>query len=874
MNNKLLSVIVFVSFSLTLSAGALAASEQLYHDDGTNDRVSAPMIGFDETYRNRCVKFSVTEPTNILSVQTYWFDNYADDSRDNWYKIKIYDDSMSELLIYPSDQSMHPPTTGWHSVDLSSQGLNVNGDFYVCVRGGREYSSSKDNTMIVGSDTSSPYVASYYTSYPPNSTNLVYDDNDNYMIRVTVSSNDSIEDRLDALEIDVATLQSAVSDLQDNVNSLYGNVTDLQNAVAGLQSQIDCINANITEIYAAIAAGDQVLQDQIDDLYASVNALRQQLNDMNHGTINMFYNRDEATLSVWGEAPEGASNAFLIMRDVQTGDAVLTRSVSVGNYLGNGNSYTFIGGDAIDVSGLEPKSYNIIVMFIVVVPSTQFSIHMVGDVFTNLELEDMQNNITILAANITDIYGNLTEVWIAVNKNTEEIMALWDDSAQQWSAIADLEAANNQQWFAIRMLFRSNRALWRNVANLWMDSNDQWQEIWNLQNYTQANRAKIDKLLALINKMNHGTINMMYNANSQTLNVWGEAPLKSNGAFVLVTKVSDGSPVYFDYSPIYNGGDNKNRYAFHFLKGSGIDVSGWDKESYNVLVFFRGVSYRYAVSDIFTNLELEGVQDSISILFANVTDIYKNLTEVWIAVNDNTNEIVALWDDSAQQWVAIRMLFRSNFMLWNQVGMLWQDSDDQWHAIHDLEGRVDVLEERMNDLKDKLCSMYYSIRDIVISSRVETYYNPNVRVPITYTVTLDETIQNARIIVRSTVRSNVTFSERVRTQTLFANRTYTFSDMVHFSELGYYDLVVKIKGGDKKWVSSNFNVEVVNLPDEVPESSAYITEPAANWDNETDSFYPGEFENPFPHVPEIYWISWNLNDYFDVRVTLLEGTPV
>lgn len=182
----------------------------------------------------------------------------------------------------------------------------------------------------------------------------------------------------------------------------------------------------------------------------------------------------------------------------------------------------------------------------------------------------------------------------------------------------------------------------------------------------------------------------------------------------------------------------------------------------------------------------------------------------------------------------------------------------------------DVLMEglEVGGIFDEL--MNYGIKDVVISSRVETYYNPNVLVPITYTVRVDETIPSADFIVRSTDGSEVEFNQAIRSQTLFAGETYTFSDILVFSELGLHDLVVEIN--DSEWTSPKFEVLLVNLPDETPESEAYITQPTPNWNSSMVGLYP-YFINPFDENA-MYWHSWKQAESFNLQMTVFEGTPL
>ena len=155
----------------------------------------------------------------------------------------------------------------------------------------------------------------------------------------------------------------------------------------------------------------------------------------------------------------------------------------------------------------------------------------------------------------------------------------------------------------------------------------------------------------------------------------------------------------------------------------------------------------------------------------------------------------------------------------------------------------------------------YGIKGIDISSRVETFYNPNVQVPLTYSVRLDETIGDAFIRVTSTEASDIPFLQTIREQSLFAGDWYTFSDKLNFNELGYYDLIIEVMKyvGDGEYevveTSSNFNVQVVDLPSEIPGSDVYIVAPEENNNG-------------------VFWFSTLLTDGFDSNLAVIEGTPI
>lgn len=745
------------------------------------------------------------------------------------------------------------------------------------------------------------------------------------------------------------------------ITKLYALLTEfeaiLNNTNSTLQAQIDDLQTQLISQNSSI----EDLQDDVSDIVDQIVAL-------NHGTINLRYLASVDELHVWGEAPEGATNAVVTLIDVSDGSIVYTDTAPILNNADNENRYAFnaFNSNEIDLTGLDPASYNVEVNF-----GSMPGNYKVGAIFVNLEIEDVLRSISILE----NEFDNLT---IAVDDNTNEIVALWDDSNDQWVIIGnltddidELEGDVATLFTQVGNLWNANSNQWTAIGNLWTANSNQWNAINNIQDdISNINDAlddlddRVSNLAERVGALSHGTINLRYLASTAYLYVWGEAPEGAANAILKITKVSDDSLIYTDTAPILNDNNNENRYAFNAFNSNAVDVSGFDAESYNVEVTFGSLPGNYRVGDIFTNLELEEVQGSISVLFSEVD----NLT---IAVDDNTNEIVAIWNDSAEQWIVIDGilddidlieediselfdevddLWRDSNRQWLAIGLLWVDSARQWSAIGDLDNRVTELEDiieiintatinleyrnkdtnnhantlrvwgeapygadqfqvilrkadrsveymsdRLNvgnlgdndntynhridlneidyksynvivrffddeedrmrgynvgDLFDELESLGFS--NIFMSSRIETFFNPEVSVPLTVTLKTDESLEDAHILLKSEGGEGVVeFSQLLTTEDITGSMLMTYSVDVLFSELGIYEFYLEINGTE--WRSEKFTVVVVNLPDEIPESSVLILEPAVNSPAGT------------------YWYNWEFGP-IDFEAVLFEGT--
>jgi len=190
-------------------------------------------------------------------------------------------------------------------------------------------------------------------------------------------------------------------------------------------------------------------------------------------------------------------------------------------------------------------------------------------------------------------------------------------------------------------------------------------------------------------------------------------------------------------------------------------------------------------------------------------------------------------------------LYRDSSQLWNQVDLIWAD--------------LDVL----------FRETYYGFHEMVFTSRVETYYNPSVTVPITYTIRSNVTIPSAKIGIRDVTAG---FSQVLRTQTISADTSYRFTDYVTFNRLGRYNMQLALfrssqlatpNPGPTIYQSTYFDVDVVDLADLIEDSTIELVLPN-NWGN--------NFSNP--SNPPNDDISWHKPGLIYIEAVLGNNTPL
>jgi hypothetical protein len=206
---------------------------------------------------------------------------------------------------------------------------------------------------------------------------------------------EGLQEQVDQLEIDVFDLNIAMNDQNLRINDLEQQVIDLnaQDAnfanqlavvntrlaehdqnIIDLQAQIDVLDQNVIDIANDLSDVNAALNLRIDDLnaemlahvanlQAQIDALDVRVTDlenmvarMNHGTMSLAYDRAGDLLRVKGEAPEGAANIEIQIRDLDR-DTIYTYTTTV-NVSDNSFAENISG-----VNSWDPQVYDVRVIF-------------------------------------------------------------------------------------------------------------------------------------------------------------------------------------------------------------------------------------------------------------------------------------------------------------------------------------------------------------------------------------------------------------------------------------------------------------------------------------------------------------------------------
>jgi hypothetical protein len=572
-------------------------------------------------------------------------------------------------------------------------------------------------------------------------------------------------------------------------------------------------------------------------------------------TINTYYNSNTDILTVSGEAPKAATQASLTISKTSGSGTPYSDDSAVAPSGTNENAYSF----DVDVSSFDASSYNIEVAFF---DSSDNEIegYGVSSIFNDLLVAEFDEDLTDLEQNVSDIFDYLASLNVSGGADcSENISFLINQTIILQGELDDLSDRVDE-------LNESLYALTLRVDGI--DSTLVYLESW------------LTDLSSRVNAMDHGTINLYYLGPGPVpilrnrLFVSGEAPVGAVSAKILLYDTtftwgdlfSGNPPVMSNIVPVFTAlPSNQNLYF-----GS-IATSSLEPIKYNVVVRFYDSS-----SDLMTGYDVSALFDNLIIL-----DIAERLDEIEEDLyGDARNELMnAIRADYCAWKVASGENFgpaytpycTGNLMMraWNWRNMLqdygyedtlywtmqnfYRDSSQLWSEIDDVWGDLNIMFK----------AAYYGFHDIVFTSRVETYYNPSVTVPITYTIRSNVTIPSAKIGIRDV---SAGFSQVLRTTYIGADKTYRFTDYVTFSQTGTYNMqlaLFKTTPGLTIYQSTNFVVDVVDIAELVPDSTIELVLPN-NWGN--------NFSNP-PNPPNDD-ISWHQSGLINMRAVLGANTPL
>ncbi|GEM_PF-3142808 len=324
-----------------------------------------------------------------------------------------------------------------------------------------------------------------------------------------------------------------IPDLNEQINLLWDADAQQWQQIMALQQEIEDVNS---ELHAMIADVNAELQAKIANLQTQINALSTQLARMNHGTISL--NFTNYTLRVWGEAPEGAVEARVLVYDSY--GTTMPFVTSYGSVAAD-NSYD----ESLDTIEWLPLKYNIVVEFYA---EGEEYIGWVGDLFDNLYMLWIEERLTV----IEDV--NLPYL-------KEQVNLLWDANAQQSQQINELHA----------QLDDLNAELSAMIADLNAE----------MQAKVAFLQAQIDDLKDQLDRMNHGTISIAFDAGDDYARVWGEAPegTATISYYVLDAFGNYAVAPYVDVSEEFV--PETNQYEFDLY------TTGWASGTYTVFVLFE-----------------------------------------------------------------------------------------------------------------------------------------------------------------------------------------------------------------------------------------------------------------------------------------------
>ncbi|MHA1287056.1 MAG: right-handed parallel beta-helix repeat-containing protein [Candidatus Thorarchaeota archaeon] len=370
-----------------------------------------------------------------------------------------------------------------------------------------------------------------------------------------------LQGRVSQLESDVSDLQEDIADLEERVATNEENIAILQAQMADLQARMDQAEADIANLYGEVAdlhAMDEFLQAQIDDLdnrltfleeevipsiLARLDSIEAMIERMNHGTINLHYNGDPVNiLYVWGEMPEGTQYIDIVVTDIY-GLPISGSPFSGISIDQETNEYeAFLGTE-----NWAPLKYNILVNFYESEGGTKISY--VGDLFDNLYMIWIDQRVHDIET-------------IEIPRINEEIQNLWDANAQQAQQIIELQTQLND--------------LNNELTQMINDLNTEMQaKIANLQ-------AQINTLNEQLARMNHGTINIAFNASNDYMRVWGEAPEGTTAMeYYVLNEIGEYVVPNVALAPLDEYLDpNTNKYEFDLY------TTGWNSGTFTVFVLF------------------------------------------------------------------------------------------------------------------------------------------------------------------------------------------------------------------------------------------------------------------------------------------------
>lgn len=621
---------------------------------------------------------------------------------------------------------------------------------------------------------------------------------------------DALETAMDDANADIATLQTQMADAQDAIAELQSRMDNAEGDIADLQSRMSVAESDIATFQSAMSSMNTEITElgiAVDELYANDLILQTDVSDLQGRMATAEFDIDSLEGRM-GSAEVDIDSLELRMDTAEADiDSLETRVADLELRMSNAEAaisdlQSRMATAEFDIDSLEINLANTestVIDLQLRMSSAEFAITDIQSQITTLqnEVSDLQTRMDNGESDIDDLQTRMTVAESAITD-------LQSRMATAESTLTDLQSRMSTAEAVITDIQSQITSINSNIESLWSSINSLEIGVAALQTAVSGLELRMtdaeDRVISLEERMSSAESDIdilelrMDTAETNITELQSRVTTLENK----LNAMNHGT-----INLKYNNGDHSEHP--NTLRVWGEAPYGAKKVKVLLLLPNGGTAFdsgKFSITTLGTN------QKSY--------EYFIDLSEI---ARVEYNVVVKFYDSSG------------DLMDGYNVGA--------------------IFDELLN----------YGIENLIVSSRVETFYNPNVQVPITYSVRVDKTIPYAVIGVISTEGSDVEFGQVLREQTLFAGDLYTFSDKLYFSELGYYDLVIEILDyyGEGEYdvaeISTNFNVELVDFANEMPDSSIYVTQ-------------------PIPNNNDVYWHSMVLNDNFDMAMTLIEGTPI
>lgn len=380
-----------------------------------------------------------------------------------------------------------------------------------------------------------------------------------------------LEDNVIVLSNDINDLSSDINDLSSEVNYLFDLVNDIDNNLvlvrndlnslkSDLNDQLEDIWDEIDDIIDHLVDLDNnynQLNDRLTSLEGVVSYLMVQINSMNHGTINYTFNKSlPYGLAVKGKMPYGATSAQVSVIN-PVGNVVLFEDTANLNFADNTYSKNIQWGVLPkEILRLRTRFFGF---------GSDNSKYTVETSFVDILVIDINDRTIYLEEQLPLIDANIAQLHEQDANFSQQLLDVYAHLAIHDQNIINL--AQNIQDVS-------------NVLNQKIDDvNDLLiTEVARLDTLIIDLQNQLNDLRDVVDRMNLGTVWLMYDREANFLRVKGEAPEGATGVTIRVRNL-DRDELY-TYTASVNATDNS------YIKDI-PDVNTWNPEIYDIAVQFH-----------------------------------------------------------------------------------------------------------------------------------------------------------------------------------------------------------------------------------------------------------------------------------------------